>query len=214
MAATSADQLLSPPTPMRHLPLLDFPIDILYLILYELSIEDLVSLASVSSIVIHQVAPLLIHPEQTCKTFYCISNDRCVWLEQLETIRTRMPFLHKDRPNLLHASTDALRQESIRQTRLDRLWCRHDSPPGQVTEVIVEETVNFFTVFPGGQWLVIILEDGRLCLRELCEPGRVPSSVTVKLGASVREVMHNFWASRATDGSAILALSQYAISHS
>ena len=125
-----------------------------------------------------------------------------------------MPFLHKDRPNLLHASTDALRQEAIRQTRLDRLWCRHDSPPGRVTKITLEETVNFFTVFPGGQWLVIILEDGRLCLRELCEPDRVPSSITVKLGASVREVMHNFWASRAVDGSATLALSQYAISHS
>ena len=125
-----------------------------------------------------------------------------------------MPFLHKDRPNLLHSSTDALRQESIRQTRLDRIWCRHDSPPGQITEIVVEEAVNFFTVFPGGQWLVIILEDGCLCLRELCEPGEVPRSITVKLGASVREVMHNFWASRAADGSAILALSQYATSHS
>ena len=125
-----------------------------------------------------------------------------------------MPFLHKDRPNLLHASTDALRQESIRQTRLDRLWCRHDSPPGRITEVLIEETVNFFTVFPGGQWLVIILDDGRLRLRELCESDRTPRTITAKLGASVREVMHNFWASRAADGSAILALSQYATSHS
>jgi len=125
-----------------------------------------------------------------------------------------MPFLHKDRPNLLHASTDILRQESIRQTRLDRLWRRHDSPPGRITELMIEENVNFFTVFPGGQWLVIILEDGRLCLRELCESDRTPKSITVKLGASVREVMHNFWASRATDGSAVLALSQYATSHS
>ena len=79
--------------------------------------------------------------------------------------------------------------------------------------MMVEEAVNFFTVFPGGQWLVIILEDGRLSLRELCGPDREPKSITVKLGASVREVMHNFWASRAADGSAILALSQYAISH-
>lgn len=146
-----------------------------------------------------------------------MSNDRCVWLEQLEGVRTRMPFLYKDLPHLLRASTDALRQlrqESIRQTHLDQLWCRHGSPPGQITEVIVEETVNFFTVFPGGQWLVVILEDGRLNLRELCGSGRVPRSITVELGASVREVMHNFWASRAADGSAILALSQYAISHS
>jgi hypothetical protein len=74
--------------------------------------------------------------------------------------------------------------------------------------------VNFFTVFPGGQWLVIILEDGRLCLRELSQSGPTPKSVTVEPGASERDVMHNFWASRATDGSAILALSQYAISHS
>ena len=125
-----------------------------------------------------------------------------------------MPFLHKDRPNLIHASTHALRQEAIRQTRLDRLWCCHDSPPGKITEVVVDEAVNFFTVFPGGEWLVIILEDGRLCLRELCESDQVPRSITVKLGASVREVMHNFWASRGADGSAILALSQFAISHS
>jgi len=125
-----------------------------------------------------------------------------------------MPFLHKDRPNLLNASTDALRKESIRQTRLDRVWCRHDSPPGRITEIMIEETVNFFTVFPGGQWLVIILEDGRLCLRELYESDREPRSITVELGASVREVMHNFWASRAEDGSAVLALSQYATSHS
>lgn len=143
-----------------------------------------------------------------------MSNDRCVWLEQLEGVRTRMSFLYKDLPHLFHAPTDALRQESIRQTRLDQLWCRHSSPSGQITEVIVEETVNFFTVFPGGQWLVVILEDGRLNLRELCGSGRVPRSITVELGASVREVMHNFWASRAADGSAILALSQYAISHS
>lgn len=125
-----------------------------------------------------------------------------------------MPFLHKDRPNLLQAPTGALRLESIRQTRLDRLWCRHDSPSGQITELQIEEAVNFFTVFPGGEWLVIILEDGRLCLRELHELGPAPRSITVKLGASVREVMHNFWASRAVDGSAVLALSQYATSHS
>lgn len=125
-----------------------------------------------------------------------------------------MPFLHKDRPNLLRAPTDILRQESIRQTRLDHLWCRHDSPPGGITQIQVEESVNFFTLFPGGQWLVIILEDGRLCLRELRKPGPPPKSITVKLGASVREVMHNFWASRVADGSAILALSQYAINHS
>lgn len=125
-----------------------------------------------------------------------------------------MPFLHKDRPNLLRAPTDALREESVRQTRLDHLWCRNDSPPGQITQVELEEAVNFFTVFPGGQWLVIILDDGRLCLRELRQSNAAPKSITVKLGASVREVMHNFWASRATDGSAILALSQYAVSHS
>lgn len=125
-----------------------------------------------------------------------------------------MPFLHKDLPNLLRAPTDALRQESIRQTRLDRLWCRHDSPPGKITQVQFEEAVNFFTVFPGGQWLVIILNDGRLCLRELLQSNLAPRSITIEPGASVREVMHNFWASRATDGSAILALSQYAISHS
>lgn len=46
---------------MQRFPLLDFPIDILFLILYELSVEDLVSLASVPPIVTHQVAPLLIH---------------------------------------------------------------------------------------------------------------------------------------------------------
>jgi len=47
---------------MQHFPLLDFPIDILFLILYELSVEDLVSLASVSPNPTHKaVAPLLIH---------------------------------------------------------------------------------------------------------------------------------------------------------
>lgn len=125
-----------------------------------------------------------------------------------------MPFLHKDRPNLLNAPTDALRQEFARQIRLDRLWSRNNSPPGKISQIKLKETVNFFTVFPGGQWLVIILNDSRLCLRELRHSDPAPRSVTVTLGASVREVMHNFWASRATDGSAILALSQYAVSHS
>jgi len=51
MAAKSDDQSpLPPPTPMQRFPLLDFPVDILFLILYELSVEDLVSLASVPSI--------------------------------------------------------------------------------------------------------------------------------------------------------------------
>lgn len=45
---------------MQHFPLLDFPVDILFLILYHLSVEDLVSLASVSLIATHKVAPLLI----------------------------------------------------------------------------------------------------------------------------------------------------------
>ena len=44
---------------MQHLPLLDFPIDILFLILYELPIQDLVSLASVSRITDHDPTPLL-----------------------------------------------------------------------------------------------------------------------------------------------------------
>lgn len=47
---------------MQHFPLLNFPIDILFLILYELSVEDLVSLASVSLIATHRaVLPLLIY---------------------------------------------------------------------------------------------------------------------------------------------------------
>ena len=36
---------------MQRLPLLDFPIDILFLILYELSVEDLLSFTSVPSII-------------------------------------------------------------------------------------------------------------------------------------------------------------------
>jgi hypothetical protein len=69
MATTSADQLLPPPTPMNRLPLLDFPIDILFLILYELSVGDLVSLASVSSISTHRVAPPLTHPRTDLQDF-------------------------------------------------------------------------------------------------------------------------------------------------
>ena len=47
---------------MQHFPLLNFPIDILFLILYELSVEDLVSLASVPLIATHRaVPPLLIY---------------------------------------------------------------------------------------------------------------------------------------------------------
>lgn len=48
---------------MQHFPLLDFPIDILFLILYELSVEDLVSLASVSPNATHKavVSPLIHH---------------------------------------------------------------------------------------------------------------------------------------------------------
>lgn len=39
---------LSPSAPsMQHLPLLEFPIDILFLILYELPVEDLLNLALV-----------------------------------------------------------------------------------------------------------------------------------------------------------------------
>ena len=127
---------------------------------------------------------------------------------------TRMPPPHKDRPSLFHASTDNPQQESIRQTRLDHLWRRHNSPPGQVSKVVVEETVDFYTVFPGGQWVVFILEGGRFCLRELCGPDRVPRSITVKLGVPVGAVTYNLWASEATDGSAILALSRSATSYS
>jgi hypothetical protein len=45
---------------MQHFPLLDLPTDILFLILYELSVEDLLSLVSVSSLIIRKAAPLLI----------------------------------------------------------------------------------------------------------------------------------------------------------
>lgn len=46
---------------MRHLPLLEFPIDILFLILYELPVEDLLNLASVSFINIRQATLTLNH---------------------------------------------------------------------------------------------------------------------------------------------------------
>ena len=69
ITAKSVDQFLPPSTSMQRLPLLDFPIDILFLILYELPIEDLVSIASVSSIITHQVAPPLIHPRTDLQDF-------------------------------------------------------------------------------------------------------------------------------------------------
>lgn len=48
---------------MQHLPLLKFPIDILFLILYELPVEDLNNIALVSFIMTRQSIPILIHPE-------------------------------------------------------------------------------------------------------------------------------------------------------
>lgn len=52
--AKSLDQLLAAAILllpfMQHLPLLQFPVDILFLIFYQLSVEDLVNLASVSFI--------------------------------------------------------------------------------------------------------------------------------------------------------------------
>lgn len=54
---------------MQRLPLLDFPIDILFLILYELSVEDLVNLSSVSPVTTHQVAPPLIHHRTDLQDF-------------------------------------------------------------------------------------------------------------------------------------------------
>lgn len=61
--AKSLDQLLAAAILllpfMQHLPLLQFPADILFLIFYQLSVEDLVNLASVSFIPIHQVAPMM-----------------------------------------------------------------------------------------------------------------------------------------------------------
>ena len=49
---------------MQHLPLLDFPTDVLFLILYELPIEDLLNLSSVSFINIHPAALVLINRPQ------------------------------------------------------------------------------------------------------------------------------------------------------
>lgn len=47
---------------MERLPLLEFPIDILFLILYELPVEDLLNLASVPFIDALQPTPALNHP--------------------------------------------------------------------------------------------------------------------------------------------------------
>lgn len=135
-------------------------------------------------------------------------NHRCVWVQRLQSIRTRMPYL-------LDASTVALRQESFRQTRLDRLWSRQDSPPGQITQVELEEEVDFFTLFPGGQWLFVILGDGRPCLRRLHQTQDLaPTLIAVKSELPVRNVEQSFWVSSATDESAIIALCEDATNHS
>jgi hypothetical protein len=148
---------------------------------------------------------------QTCRLLYDISNDRSVWYQRINEIQTRLPFLSRDRPHLLNSPTDKLKQEGIRQSLLDDRWSKTGSPSGGIRRLECGSDINFFTLFPGGDWLVIIFQDGRFGLKELNQPadGTSPRSVTVNINGPVQDVMHNFWTSRSTDGSAILSMSQY-----
>jgi hypothetical protein len=54
---------------MQHFPLLEFPVDILFLILYELPLKDILNLASVSFINIYHVTLVLNYPQTDLQVF-------------------------------------------------------------------------------------------------------------------------------------------------
>jgi hypothetical protein len=108
-----------------------------------------------------------------------------------------------------------MKKEGIRQSLLDRRWGKTDEEPAKAIPLDCGENIGFFTVFPGGEWIVIIYRDGRLCLWELRSDGITPRSVTAQFyETAVHGIMHNFWTLRSVDGSAVLAMSQYGGSYS
>lgn len=154
---------------------------------------------------------------QTCRVFRDIVKERTIWSEKIKDIRTRLPFLYRDRPNLLNSSTEKLKKEGIRQTVLDHRWIKQELEPVPFTQLDCGDNVGFFTIFPGGEYIVVIFRDGRFTLRKLDDStdDSPPRSVTVQFPEhAVHGIMHNFWTLRSTDGSAVLSMSQYLGSYS
>jgi hypothetical protein len=127
-----------------------------------------------------------------------------------------LPFLARDRPNLERSSAEELKLEAIRQSILDHRWSTRTSEPGRVRKLNCDHNINFFTLFPGGEWLVVINYSGQFCIKEVAPlNGAAPRSATTSFSPqNVREIMHNFWALRSADGSAVLSMSQASGTHS
>lgn len=99
---------------------------------------------------------------------YEATNDHHVWLPRVKDCRTRIPTLCFASP-VTSFTTRELKAQTVLQARLDARWHRDATEPLELTSFKFVEPQEVFSasLLPGGEYIVIIYDTGKISLKRL-----------------------------------------------
>jgi hypothetical protein len=99
-----------------------------------------------------------------------ILAEKYVWLHALRDIMTAVTLPDLDDADLTLISSEELKRRVVLATRVDLLWRKPIVPLKSIRTLPVGNawppvTVAWAKFLPGGEWLVLLLNNGTLCLQ-------------------------------------------------
>lgn len=150
------------------------PLDILLVVFRDLDVIDVVRVGMVSPLRSVPVpTPKLFF--QTCKDLYQATQDRHVWVDQLDRLRREDPVLKPATPPLTSLSAQELKSFVTGWIKLRLRWGHDQTNLGFATKGVVGiPRVCRLMLLPGGKSLLVIDGRGGLAIRRVeLELGRV-----------------------------------------
>ncbi|KAI0355168.1 hypothetical protein OH77DRAFT_1455289 [Trametes cingulata] len=105
----------------------------------------------------------------TCRALYSLMSDRSLWYHALSRLLLCFPQPQLSR-RLGKMTAEELKAQVVHSAQLDRWWHRVDYEPRSVRNFHCDSSVEHVNLVAGGDWLVVVLYDGSLQLRQLGAP--------------------------------------------
>jgi hypothetical protein len=105
---------------------------------------------------------------KTCKSLRDILADKYVWFYALRDIMTAVTMPDLNDADLALTSTEELKRRAVLATRVDLQWRKATVTLQSARHLCADDVharVAKAKFLPGGEWLVLLLHDGTLCLQ-------------------------------------------------
>lgn len=193
------------PSPLSSttMPLPSLPFDVLLAVFRNLDIVDVVRIGMVRPLMVSLLLPnprtrsrpIPLETSQTCNDLCRATQDRHVWVDQLEKLRPKDPALRSATPALTSLSAQKLRTFVTGLIKLRLRW----NKGGNETDFAAKGLVGVpgvceLRLLPGGESVIFINGRGGVTLRRIkLEDGQVSLPVVADIKYDQRVVVGPGW---------------------